>query len=136
MDRISFLFHGFSHLAAELFIITTGREGPLGQVRKQPRPLKLLGLGGLLNPFADDDEEVLSQHEGNALPLVAELLLLVIQEVTEVDVEQLEEREGEESESVGGAGGWLEERLTCPFSFTMMLELWRSPMPRMKVATQ
>lgn len=105
-------------------------------MRKQLRPLKLLGLGGLLDAFTDDDEEVLSQHEGNALPLVAKLLLLVIQEVTEVDVEELEEQEGEESESVGGAGGGLEDGLTCPFSFTMMLELWRSPIPRMKVATQ
>ena len=62
------------------------------------RPLKLLGLGRLLDSFTDDDEEVLSQDEGNALPLVAKLLLLVIQEVTEVDVKQLEEEEEEEEE--------------------------------------
>lgn len=71
-------------------------------------PLKLLGLGGLLNSFTNDDEEVLSQHKGNSLPLVAKLFLLVIQEVTKVNVEQLEEHEGEESrESMGGAvGDW------------------------------
>lgn len=68
------------------------------------RPLKLLGLGGLLNSFTDDDEEVLSQHKRNTLPLVAKLFLLVIQEVTKVNVEQLEEQEGEESrERPGGA---------------------------------
>lgn len=44
----------------------------------QTRPLKLLGLGGLLDSFTDDDEEVLGQNEGNALPLVPKLLLLVI----------------------------------------------------------
>lgn len=59
----------------------------------QTRPLKLLGLGGLLDSFTDDDEEVLGQNEGNALPLVPKLLLLVIQKVTEVDVEKLEEEE-------------------------------------------
>lgn len=68
----------------------------------QVRPLKLLGLGGLLDSFTDDDEEVLSQNEGNSLPLVAELLLLVVQEVTEVNVEQLEE---EEEEELGGGFG-------------------------------
>lgn len=69
-------------------------------------PLKLLGLGGLLNAFTNDDEEVLSQHKRNSLPLVAKLFLLVIQEVTKVNVEQLEEHEGEESrESMGGAVG-------------------------------
>lgn len=72
-------------------------------------PLKLLGLGGLLNSFTNDDEEVLSQHKRNSLPLVAKLFLLVIQEVTKVNVEQLEEQEGEESrEGMGGAvGDWL-----------------------------
>ena len=55
------------------------------------RPLELFGLGGLLDSFTDDDEEVLRQHEGNSLPLVTELLLLVIQEVAEVNVEQLQE---------------------------------------------
>lgn len=69
------------------------------------RPLKLLGLGRLLNSFADDDEEVLGQHKRNPLPLVTKLFLLVIQEVSKVDVEQLEEREEAESESVGGAVG-------------------------------
>lgn len=100
------------------------------------RPLKLLGLGGLLNSFTDDDEEVLSQHERNALPLVTKLLLLVVQKVTKVDVEQLEEHEEEASERMGGAVWRLGDCPTCPFSFTMMLELWRSPIPRMKVATQ
>lgn len=85
-----------SHLEAELFYQP-------GQVRKQVRPLKLLGLGGLLNSFTDDNEEVLSQHKRNSLPLVAKLFLLVIQEVTKVDVEQLEEQEEEESERMGGA---------------------------------
>lgn len=64
------------------------------------RPLKLLGLGGLLDSFTDDDEEVLGQHERNPLPLVTKLLLLVIQEVSKVDVEQL----GEEAESESGRG--------------------------------
>lgn len=64
---------------------------------KQVRPLKLLGLGGLLNSFTDDDEEVLSQNEGNSLSLVPKLLLLVIQEMTKVNVEELEEEEEEES---------------------------------------
>lgn len=57
------------------------------------RPLELLRLGRLLNSFTDDDEEVLRQDEGDALPLVPKLLLLVIQEVTEVNVEELQEEE-------------------------------------------
>lgn len=103
------------------------------------RPLKLLGLGRLLDSFTDDDEEVLSQNEGNSLPLVPKLLLLVVQEVTKVDVEQLEEEDEKKEESEFGQiglTGSAEDRLTCPFSFTMMLELCRSPIPRMNVATQ
>lgn len=77
---------------------------PLKEVRKRVTPLKLLGLGGLLDSFTNDDEEVLSQHKRNSLPFVAKLFLLVIQEVTKVNVEQLEAHEGEESrESMGGA---------------------------------
>ena len=53
-------------------------------------PLKLLGLGGLLHSFADDDEEVLREDEGDAFPLITKLLLLVVQEVAEVNVEELE----------------------------------------------
>lgn len=49
--------------------------------------------------FTDDNEEVLSQNEGNSLPLVPKLLL-VVQEVTKVDVEQLEEELG------GRSGPW------------------------------
>lgn len=79
---------------------------PVGQVRQQVRPLKLLGLGGLLDSFTDDDEEVLSQHKRNSLPLVAKLFLLVIQEVAEVDVEQLEEQEGAGSGEVVGGAVW------------------------------
>ena len=59
------------------------------------RPLKLFSLGGLLDPFTDDDEEVLGQDKGHPLPLIAKLLLLVVQEVAEVDVEQLQEEEEE-----------------------------------------
>lgn len=62
------------------------------------RPLELLGLGRLLDSFTNNNEEVLSQNEGNSLPLVPKLLLLVIQEVTKVDVEQLEEEKEEEAE--------------------------------------
>ena len=57
------------------------------------RPLKLLGLCRLLNSFTDDNEKVLSQNKWNPLPLITKLLLLVIQEVTEVDVEELEKEE-------------------------------------------
>lgn len=70
------------------------------------RPLKLLGLGGLLNSFTNDDEKVLSQHKRNSLPLVAKLFLLVIQEVTKVNVEQLEKQEGEESRENMGRAVW------------------------------
>lgn len=65
------------------------KEGGMGA------PLKLLGFSRLLNTFTDDYEEVLSQDKGNAFPLVAKLLLLMIQEVTKVNVEQLEEEEGQ-----------------------------------------
>lgn len=101
------------------------------------RPLKLLSLSRLLDSFTDDNEEVLSQNKGNSLPLVPKLLLLMVQEVTKVDVEQLEEEEKEKSEFGWiGLTGSAEVQLTCPFSFTMMLELCLSPIPRMNVATQ
>lgn len=71
------------------------------------RPLELLRLGRLLNSFTDDDEEVLRQDKGDTLPLVPELLLLVIQEVTKVNVEELQEEEElvEAPDSAGG-GVW------------------------------
>lgn len=96
-----------------------------------------------MDAFTDNNEEVLSEDERNALPLVAKLLLLVVEKVAEVDVEQLESDGGgrgggdrEVSAGEDGDGGGVTEVLTCPFSFTMMLELCRSPIPRMKVATQ
>lgn len=49
-----------------------------------PVPLKLFGLHTLLGSLADDDEEVLCQHEGHALSLVAKLLLLMIQKVAKI----------------------------------------------------
>lgn len=55
-------------------------------------PLKLFGLCTLLGSLADDDEEVLRQHEGHPLSLVAKLLLLVIQEMAKINVEQLQQK--------------------------------------------
>lgn len=49
-----------------------------------PLPLKLFGLHTLLGSLADDNEKVLRQHEGHALPLVAKLLLLMIQKVAKI----------------------------------------------------
>lgn len=49
-----------------------------------PVPLKLFGLHTLLRSFADNNEEVLCQHEGHALSLVAKLLLLMIQKVAKI----------------------------------------------------
>lgn len=100
------------------------------------RPLKLLSLSRLLDSFTDDNEEVLSQDKGNSLPLVPKLLLLMVQEVTKVNVEQLEEEKEKSEFGWIGLTGSAEGQLTCPFSFTMMLELCLSPIPRMNVATQ
>lgn len=52
-------------------------------------PFKLPCFGALLSSFANDDQEVLCEHEGHALPLVAKLLLFVVEEMAEVYVEQL-----------------------------------------------
>jgi hypothetical protein len=54
--------------------------------------LKLLELFALSRVFlalADDQQEVLGEHEGDALAVDAELLLHVAQEVAEVYVEDL-----------------------------------------------
>ncbi len=61
-------------------------------------PLELFGLCALLHTLADDDQEVLRENERNSLSLVSKLLLLVIQEVTEVDVEQLQETPSEDTQ--------------------------------------
>ncbi len=71
-------------------------------------------VGRLLNSFTDDDEKVLSQNEGNSLPFVPKLLFLMIQEVTKVDVEQLEEEKQEkEEEGEDELGESLKKRRTC-----------------------
>ena len=48
---------------------------------------KLLSFFWVLLSLADDVEEVVCENEGNTLPVDAELLLEVTQEVAEVNVE-------------------------------------------------
>lgn len=96
-----------AHLLEPAEQASTGEQVNIGETgsetgEEHSRPLKLFGLGGFLNSFTDDNEEVLSQDEGNPLSLVTKLLLLVVQEVAKVNVEQLG---GEEEESVVEPGG-------------------------------
>lgn len=52
-------------------------------------PFKLPRFGALLRSFANNNQKVLREHKGDALPLVPKLLLFVVKEVTKVYVEQL-----------------------------------------------
>ncbi len=47
-------------------------------------------LPGVVGALGDDLDEVVREHERDSLPVDAELLLPVIQKVTEVDVENLQ----------------------------------------------
>lgn len=113
-------------------------------------PFKLFGLRALLGSLADDDEEVLRQHERDSLPLVAKFLLLVIQEMSKIYVEQLEKKQSEGYQlyqketpptiSLKRAVLFiflcLRVAVTWPSSLTIMLLLCLSPIPRINVATQ
>lgn len=67
-----------------------GHQECRGETDQLQLPFKLPCFGAFLSSFADDDQEVLCQHKGNAFSLVAELLLFMVEEVAEVDVEQLQ----------------------------------------------
>lgn len=56
-------------------------------------PLKLLGLGTLLHSFANDNKEVLCEDKGDTLTLITKLLLFMVQKMSKVDMEQLEQSE-------------------------------------------
>lgn len=53
------------------------------------KPLEFLTLLRVFFSFADDEEEVVSQDEGDALAVDAKLFLHVPEEVAEVNVEDL-----------------------------------------------
>lgn len=52
-------------------------------------PFELPSFGALLSSFANNNQEVLCEHEGHTFSLVPKLLLFVVEEMAKVYVEQL-----------------------------------------------
>lgn len=59
-------------------------------------PFELSCFGALLSSFADDNQKVLREHEGNAFSLVPKLLLFVVKEMAKVYVKQLKTQKKQE----------------------------------------
>lgn len=78
-------------------------------------------------------DEVVCEDERYTLPLDAKLGLEVAQDVAEVYVKELDRQEGQSMSAVE-TKKWRDcikqTCPTCPVLRTMMLSLWRSPMPR------
>lgn len=96
------------------------------------QPVKLLRVSRLALLY--DVDEVVREDEWDSFPLNAKLGFEVTQDVAKVDVKKLKGREVEFTcgwdEMDIWADGQKECRPTCPVLRTMMLSLWRSPMPR------
>lgn len=83
-------------------------------------------------------DEVVCEDKWYTLPFDAKLGLEVAQDVTEVYVKELKNTQGQSVKPVeSGKTRWRMEKkkknsdcLTCPLLRTMMLSLWRSPIPR------
>lgn len=91
---------------------------------------------------AHDVQEIRGEHKGHVLPVHAQKVLGVAQDVPKVDVEQVPcqvpETEAQHQASEKAAGGSrLQPPWACsPWVLIMMLSLCRSPMPSTYVATQ
>lgn len=99
---------------------------------KQNKPVKFFRVSCLALLY--DMDEVVCEDERYALPLDAKLGLEVAQDVAEVYVKELERRERRSMIAMDPRKRiiGIKQRAcpTCPVLRTMMLSLWRSPMPR------
>lgn len=98
------------------------------------KPSKFLGVSRLALLY--DVDEVVREDERHTLPLDAKLWLEVAQNVTKVYVEKLWDKKSQRVRQrrtnwrLWLLCWWTRVCLTCPVLRTMMLSLWRSPMPR------
>lgn len=79
-----------------------------------------------------DMDEVMCKDKGHTLPLDTKLGLEVAQDVAEVYVKELDRQGRSMSNMEPGTQTDFDKTAdpTCPLLRTMMLSLWRSPMPR------
>lgn len=93
------------------------------------KPVKLLRVSCLALLY--DVDEVVCEDERDSFPLNAKLGFEVAQDVPKVNVKELKGREVQlRDDTDGRTDGQKEGRPTCPVLRTMMLSLWRSPMPK------
>lgn len=88
---MSSVLHNVTSVVSLFYIIQPKRDAPrcLFVVVLFSLPLELPCFCTLLGSFTDDDQKVLCEHEGHSFPLVAKLLLFVVEKMTKVYVEQL-----------------------------------------------
>lgn len=117
--EVVFLHPTFSFFTLQFFL----------QVEKCcDQPVELLWVSRLALLY--DVDEVMREDERDSFPLNAKLGFEVAQDVAKVDVKKLKGRQVELMCGCDEMHGQKECRPTCPVLRTMMLSLWRSPMPR------